>query len=544
MMYNGSVILIYYLNGGVKMSQFTQKETNGLYELTDVARAQLVDSKYYNEDLEPSSVSQRTWTTYNITALWVGMCICIPSLSLASAAIALGLSPWLAILNVVLGNVIVLIPIQLNSHAGTKYGIPFPVFARLTFGATGAHVPSVMRGLVACGWVAVQSWVGGGAIAAILGTGFAFFRDNTITVALPGNDAVVVGQLIGFFIFMIFVAWVAYNGFENIKWVQNIGSPILVVVIALLLAWSIAIVIGGGYSVGEVMRQGIDWATLEASGGFVYVFAACLTGNIAFWATMALNIPDFSRYAKSQKVQFRGQLYGVPIPMFVMAFVGAYFAQATKLVMGEALFDPTNVFYYVDNKLVIIVCAIGVVIATLTTTVAANVVAPANGFSNLSPQRISYRKGVIIACIIATFVFQPWWIYGSGAAYIFTWMNNYGMILAPIAAIFVADYYLCKQRRIDVAALYAGDKGRYWYSNGINWAAIIAWVAAFILPLLGNTVWLYKGGVPTVMDHISANGYIFSFIVGLVVYVLLMKSPSFTKDSFITAEEEAAMTER
>ena len=526
------------------MSQFTQKEAGGLYELTDAARADLASSKYYNEDLAPSSVSQRTWTTYNITALWVGMCICIPSLSLASAAIALGLSPWLAVFNVVLGNIIVLIPIQLNSHAGTKYGIPFPVFARLTFGATGAHVPSVMRGLVACGWVAVQSWVGGGAIAAILGTVSGFFRDNTITVALPGNDAVVVGQLIGFFIFMAFVAWIAYNGFENIKWVQNIGSPILVVVIILLLAWSIALVIGAGYGVGDVMKQGIDWAALEANGGFVYVFAACLTGNIAFWATMALNIPDFSRYAKSQRVQFMGQLLGVPIPMFAMAFIGAYFAQATKLVMGEALFDPTNVFYYVENKLVIIFCAIGVVIATLTTTVAANVVAPANGFSNLSPQRISYKKGVLIACIIATFVFQPWWIYGSGAAYIFTWMNNYGMILAPIAAVFVADYYICKQRRIDVAALYAGDKGRYWYNNGFNWAAIIAWVAAFILPLLGNTVWLYDGGVPNVMDHIAANGYIFSFVVGMVVYVLLMKSPSFARESVITAAEEEAMTER
>ncbi len=526
------------------MSQYTQKETGGLYELTDAARAELVSSKYYNEDLEPSSVSQRTWTTYNITALWVGMCICIPSLSLASAAIALGLSPWLAIFNVVLGNIIVLIPIQLNSHAGTKYGIPFPVFARMTFGATGAHVPSVMRGLVACGWVSVQSWVGGGAFAAMLGTAFYFFRDTSITVALPGNDAVVVGQLIGFFIFMLFVAWVAYNGFENIKWVQNIGSPILVVVMALLLAWSIALVVNAGYGVGEVMQQGIDWAAIDANGGFFYVFAACLTGNIAFWATMALNIPDFSRYAKSQKVQFRGQLYGVPIPMFAMAFIGAYFAQATKLVMGEALFDPTNVFYYVDNKLVIIIAAIGVVLATLTTTVAANVVAPANGFSNLSPQRISYRKGVIAACIIATFVFQPWWIFGSGAAYIFTWMNNYGMILAPIAAIFVADYYICKQRRLDVAALYAGDKGRYWYNNGINWAAIIAWVAAFILPLLGNTVWLYSGGVPSLMDYISANGYIFSFVVGMVVYVLLMKSPSFARDSFVTEEESEAMTER
>lgn len=526
------------------MSQYTQKETNGLYELTDSARAELVSSKYYNEDLVPSSVSQRSWTTYNITALWVGMCICIPSLSLASAAIALGLSPWLAVFNVVLGNIIVLIPIQLNSHAGTKYGIPFPVFARLTFGATGAHVPSIMRGLVACGWVSVQSWVGGGAFAALLGTAFYFFRDNTITIALPGNSAVVVGQLIGFFIFMLFVAWIAYNGFENIKWVQNIGSPILVVVMALLLAWSIALVTGAGIPVGDVMKQGIDWAAIEGNGGFFYVFAACLTGNIAFWATMALNIPDFSRYAKSQKTQFRGQLYGVPIPMFAMAFIGAYFAQATKLVMGEALFDPTNVFYYVDNKLIIIITALGVVMATLTTTVAANVVAPANGFSNLSPKRISYRKGVIAACIIATFVFQPWWIFGSGAAYIFTWMNNYGMILAPIAAIFVADYYLCKGRRIDVAALYAGDKGRYWYNNGINWAAIIAWVVSFILPLLGNTVWLYDGGTPSLMDYIAANGYIFSFVVGMVVYVLLMKSPSFARNSFISVEEEEALTQR
>lgn len=526
------------------MAIYTQTERDGLFELTDEARAELTGSKYYNVDLEPTSISQRNWTTYNITALWVGMCICIPALSLSSAAIALGLSPWMAVFNVVLGNLIILIPMQLNSHAGTKYGIPFPIFARLTFGAVGAHVPAVMRGLVACGWTSVQAWVGGGAVAALLGTFIPFFADPSVTVGLPGNPAVVVGQLIGFFLFMVFVIWVAYNGFENIKWVQNVGSPILVVVILLLLGWSVAQTSAAGISIGDVMAQGNDWAALEANGGIIYVFAACLTGNIAFWATMALNIPDFSRYAKSQKVQFRAQMYGVPIPMFVMAFVGAFFAQSTKLTMGQAMFDPTNVFYYVDNKLVVIICAIGVVIATITTCVAANVVAPANGFSNISPSRISYRKGVIITGILATFVFQPWWIYGSGAAYIFTWMNNYGMILAPIAAVFVADYYIYKQRRIDVAGLFAGEKGRYWYTNGVNWAGIIAWIAAFILPLLGNTVWLYDGGDLTVMDHIAANGYVFSFIVGIVVYMLLMKMPAFAKNSFVTVEEEQAMTKR
>lgn len=526
------------------MSTYTQVELAGLYELTENARVELTGSKYYNKDLEPTTISQRTWTTYNITALWVGMCICIPSLSLASAAIALGLSPWLAVLNVILGNLIILIPMQLNSHAGTKYGIPFPIFARLTFGPIGAHVPSVLRGLVACGWTSVQAWVGGGAVAALLGILIPFFSDPSITIALPGNPAVVVGQVIGFFLFMAFVLWVAYNGFENIKWVQNIGSPILVVVIALLFVWSVIQVNDADIGWLEVMAQPSDWAALDANGGMFYVFAACLTGNIAFWATMALNIPDFSRYAKSQKVQFRGQLYGMPLPMFVLAFVGAYFAQATKLTMGAAMFDPTNVFYHVDNAFAILVCAVGVILATITTCVAANVVAPANGFSNLSPRRISYKKGVVITCIIACFVMQPWWIFGSGAAYIFTWLNNYGIILAPVAAIFVADYYICKKRRMDVAALYAGEQGRYWYKGGVNWAAIIAWVAAFILPLLGNTVLLYDGGTPNLLDNISANGYIFSFIVGIVVYMLLMKLPSFALNSYITEEEEKSMTKR
>lgn len=526
------------------MSTFTQVERNGLYELTEEARKELVSSKYYNEDLVPSSLSQRTWTTYNITALWVGMCICIPALSLASAAIALGLSPWLAVLNVVLGNLIVLIPMQLNSHAGTKYGIPFPVFARLTFGPVGAHIPTVMRGIVGCGWTSIQAWVGGGAVAAMIGCFIGFFSDSSVTVALPGNDSVVVGQLIGFFLFMAFVLWVAYNGFENIKWVQNIGSPILVVICALLLVWSVAQASQAGYGFFDVMRQGNDWAALERNGGIVYVFAACITGNIAFWATMALNIPDFSRYAKSQRTQFMGQLYGVPLPMFAMAFVGAFFAQSTKLTMGEAMFDPTNVFYYVDNKLMIFIAALGVILATITTCVAANVVAPANGFSNMSPKRISYKKGVVISVILAVVVFQPWWIYGSGAAYIFTWMNNYGIILAPIAAVFVADYYICKKRRMDVAALYLGEQGRYWYRNGINWAGLIAWVAAFILPLLANTVFLYNGGEVTFIDHIAANGYIFSFVVGIVVYMGLMKRPSFSMDSYITAEQERALTKR
>jgi NCS1 family nucleobase:cation symporter-1 len=523
------------------MSNYTQVERNGLFELTESARAELASSKYYNEDLAPTSVSQRTWTTYNITMLWVGMSICIPSLSLASGLIGMGVSPWLSIINVALGNLIILIPIQLNSHIGTKYGIPFPLFARLTFGVKGAQIPALLRAITACGWCSVQAWVGGGAVAAIIGCFAAKFADPNWTMNLPswsGMQITSAGTFIGYIIFMLVILFVAYNGMENIKWVQNIGGPILIIVMIALLVWSAHTAGQAGYSFGQVLSQGNDEALIASKGGFAFVYLSGLMGNIAFWATMALNIPDFSRYAHSQRAQFAGQLIGMPGPMFFCAFVGAFFAQATKLSSGTASFNPTDVFYSLNNKGIILVAAIGVIMATITTCVAANVVAPANGFSNINPRKISYKAGVIITVCIAFFVLQAWWIYGSGSAY-FTWMNAYGTILAPIAAIFIADYFICKQKRIDIRGLFdASDNGRYWYSGGFNIAGVVAWIVAFILPLM-----TYFGVQGSFWMFINSINYLWSFGIGFVVYLILMQT-SLKGKSFVTEEEHEAFTER
>lgn len=530
------------------MSKITQQERNGLYELTPDAKAELQKSKYYNPDLAPTTVEQRNWSTASICNLWIGMSICIPSLTMASSLVSLGVSPLLSVLNVILGNLIVLIPIQLNSKIGTKYGIPFPIFSRMTFGNKGTQLPTFSRSIVACGWTSIQAWVGGGAVAALIGILAPMFSDQSNVIAMPGNDNVMVGQLIGFLIFMVLVFVVAYNGLDQVKWVQNIGGPILVVIMILLMFFSINMIHESGYTVGQALSQGNDWALIEQNGGFAFVYMAGLTANIAFWSTMALNIPDFSRYAHSQKAQFRGQLYGMPLPMALCAFVGALFAQATRLSMGTAQFDPTMVLYYVDNKLLVALCAIGVIMATITTCVAANVVAPANGFSNMSPTRISYKKGVVITVFIAIVVMQPWFIYGSGAAYIFTWLNNYGTIIAPVAAILIADYFFVKKELVDVAGLYQGEGGRYWYSNGWNWNAIIAWGVSFIIPLLGNTVFAYNaaaGGSPNFLQYLAANGYIVSFVIGMVVYVALMNHTK-GKASFgyVTREEHDSFTVR
>lgn len=520
------------------MSDYTQVQRNGLFELSDSARQELMSSKYYNEDLAPTSVSERTWTTYTISMLWVGMAISIPALALASSLIGMGVSPWLAVLNVALGNIIILIPILLNSTIGTKYGIPFPLFARLTFGIKGAQIPALLRAFTAMGWCSVQSWVGGAALAAIIGCFIEKFNDPTWTCNLPswgGMQEASVGTFIGFILFLGIICVVAYNGLENIKWVQNIGGPILLAIMFGLLLWSAKYAAQDGYGFWEVMSQKNDEALIAKNGGMAFVFMTGLMGNIAYWATIALNIPDFSRYAKSNRSQMWGQMIGMPIPMAFCAFVGAYFAQAVKLIDGEAQFNPTAVFYYLDNKLVVFIAALGVVVATITTCCAANVVAPANGISNIKPSKISYKKGVVITCLMAFVVLQAWWIYGSGGAY-FNWLNAYGTVLAPIAALLAADYWIVKKQRVDIKALFLND-GRYSYSGGFNWAAIISWFVAFIMPLVA-----YFGMSGGFWNFLAECNYIWSFVIAFVLYIILMKT-SLAGKSFVTEEEYAAITE-
>ena len=522
------------------MSSYTQVEhKGGLYELTESALLELKSSKYFNEDLAPTSVSQRTWTTYNITALWISMAICIPSFTMASSLVGLGLSPWMAVFNVTLGNLIVLVPMQLNSHAGTKYGIPFPVFARLTFGSVGAHIPSLSRALVACGWNSIQSWIGGGAVMAFIGVFAKKFLDMK-DVSIFGAD-VDPAHLIGFIVFLLIVLFFSTRGAEGIKVLQTIGAPILVILSVALLIWSTLLATGAGFSVGDILQASGDSSIVNNNGGFLFVFCGGLTANIAFWATLALNIPDFSRYAKSQQAQFRGQLYGMPTAMFACAFIGAYFAQSTYLAQGVAEFDPTRVLGQIDNAVVIIVSSLSLMIITVTTTIAANVVAPSNAFSNLAPGKITFNIGVIVT-VILSILYRPWWIFGGAGAYIFGWLGTYGTILAPIAAIFIADYYIVKKRSIDVISLFKGADGRYWYQGGFNVRAIIAWVCAFALPIIDQFTAI--GGDQTTGlfgGWISANGYIFSFIVGLAVYWVIMKGE---KKSFLTEAEHTALTDK
>jgi NCS1 family nucleobase:cation symporter-1 len=522
----------------------TQVNRGGIYELTEDVMASISDSKYYNEDIRPTKKSERTWGTYNISMLWVGMSICIPSFMMASGLVGMGLSVWASVLNVVLGNILILIPIQLNSYVGTKYGISFPVFSRLTFGMKGSHLTSMSRAITACGWCAVQSGLGGTAIMFCVQ---AFFP--SLDISTPAC------VWVGFLLFLLMTWLLTAFGEKIIRIFEAVGSPVLIVLSVALFIWALVIAGNAGYSVGDVFSANISSGDTSATrGGAVAVFLIGLTSNIGFWATMALNIPDFSRFAKDQKAQFRGQLYGMPIMMAICAVIGAVYAQATFLsnITGDntPLFSPVDALGYigtpgtVSHSILLIVLGIGVIIATLTTNIAANVVAPGNGFSNLSPKKISYFWGVTIACVVA--IGYQFLLTSSSTLSnaMFTFLNIYGGILAPLAAIFIIDYWMHKKQRVEVVELYKeGENSRYYYQGGFNSAAIIAWIAGAIIPTLYSIVSTAAPGSAFVQNavfyYININSYIWAFLVGFIVYLIIGNGKSNAKTILTNAEFEA-----
>jgi NCS1 family nucleobase:cation symporter-1 len=425
------------------------------------------DPQLWNPDLAPTSPDQRTWTTWNIASLWIGMAICIPTYTLASSLVDSGWSWQAAVGAVILGNVVVLIPIALNSHAGTRYGVPFPVMVRAAFGVRGALVPSLLRAIVACGWFGIQTWIGGWAIFKLIEAvwpGIAL-----LPAILPAAVGLKTGEAICFLFFWALNVAIVLRGMNSIKFLETWGSPFLLVVGAALFvwAWSRAGGLGPMLANPDAQTHGRTGAQSINS-----LFGAGLTSAVGFWGTMALSIPDFSRYARSQKDQMRGQALGLPITMALFAFIGAAVTNATSVIFGERIADPVLLLSRVGGAGTVVIAMLGLSIATLTTNIAANVVAPANGFSALAPSRISFKTGAMITAVIGI-VMLPWKLYNDAAAYIFTWLLGYGALLGPVAGIMIADYFVYRRSQLDVDALYRRG-GSYEYTGGVNWIAMAA----------------------------------------------------------------------
>jgi nucleobase:cation symporter-1, NCS1 family len=425
------------------------------------------DSTLYNKDLAPISTERRTWRTYNYAALWISMSVNIPTYMLASGMIAGGMNWKQALFTVFLGNVLVLIPMLLNAHAGARYGIPFPVFARASFGVLGANVPAILRALVACGWFGIQTWIGGEAI-------------NAMIVALvPAWAHFAYGAAICFGFFWLLNVLVILRGIETIRFLQGISAPFLLLIGLALLLWARSKAGGFGPMLATPSK-------FQNFGEFFRFFVPALTGVVGFWATVSLNIPDFTRYARSQRDQVLGQALGLPATMTFYSFIGIAVTSATLIIFGQALWNPVEVLSRLGSPFAVVLAMLALLMATLNVNVAANVVSPANDFSNLSPRRISFRTGGLITCFMGI-AMQPWKLMANYGSYILGWLVGYSGFLGPIAGVLICDYFVVRKKLLVVADLYQRN-GLYEYQRGVNWQAVAALAAGAGVAFVGLVV--------------------------------------------------------
>ncbi len=431
----------------------------------DLARIQ--SSPLYNHDLAPATPEQRHWGTYNYAALWVSMSVNILTYMLAASLIQGGMDWKQAVFTVFLGNTIVLVPMLLNSHPGARYGVPFPVLARASFGVLGANVAAVLRALVACGWFGIQTWVGGEAISSLL------------TILFPGWARVPHNTAICFFLFWLINLAVILKGIEYIRFLQGISAPVLLAVGLLLLGW--AYMTAGGF--GPMLAAPSKFASFS---DFLKFLIPALNATVGFWATVSLNIPDFTRFARSQHQQAIGQALALPTTMTFYSLIGILVTSATVVIYGAAIWDPVQLLSRFHSPIAVGISLVAILLATLNVNIGANVVSPANDFSNLWPRGISFRTGGILTCFVGI-ALMPWKLLANYKTFILDWLGGYAAFLGPVAGIMICDYFVIRGKELQLEDLYLRG-GAYEYRAGFNWMALAALAAGAGTALVGLIV--------------------------------------------------------
>lgn len=451
-------------------------------------------SSLYNEDLAPACEARRTWGTYNYAALWISMSVNILTYMLAASLIQGGMNWKQAVCTVFLGNMIVLIPMLLNSHPGARYGVPFPVLARASFGVLGANVAAVLRALVACGWFGIQTWIGGEAISTLIST------------LAPGWKQFPHATAICFVAFWLINLAVILKGIEYIRFLQGISAPVLLAVGLLLLGW--AYKSAGGF--GPMLSAPSKFATFS---DFLKFLVPALNATVGFWATVSLNIPDFTRFARSQKHQAIGQALALPTTMTLYSLIGILVTSATVVIYGTAIWDPVQLLSRFNSPIAVVISLFAILLATLNVNIGANVVSPANDFSNLWPKKISFRIGGIMTCFMGI-ALMPWKLLANYKTFILGWLGGYAAFLGPVAGIMICDYFVIRRRLLLVDDLYLRG-GAYEYSKGFNWRAIGALALGAGIALVG----LQVPALRALYDY----SWFVGFAVSFVAYYALMK---------------------
>ncbi len=486
------------------------REVDGRFELTQ----ELPRSQFYNKDLAPVPMEKRTWGYYEYFAMWVGMSVCVPTWMLGASMIAAGFDWVTTIFTIFLGNVIVLIPMILDSFAGAKYGIPFPVFLRSAFGLFGANIPALLRGIIACGWFGIQTMIMAYAIDGILMKLAPSYGNLKGTVAFFGLPSHVVLSFLMSWLVTVIICYLSppWKASPGIRWLNNLASPILLFIGIMLLFWGVSK--AGGW--GPILNQHrtASWSK----------WPAFLTAMVAYWSTLALNIPDLTRFAKSQKVQYLGQALGLPPTMTAYSFFGVAVTSATVIIYGSAIWDPVKLMIKTGSPFYIFVGLVFVILATLTTNITANMVAPINDFMNLIPKYLNWERTTIVIALIGVLM-QPWRFLADPKAYIWTWLLGYGAFTGGIAGVIISDYWIVRRQKLKLHDIYIRE-GYYNFAAGrTSWVAVIYAVILLVATiLLWNAGAILGTGWPATL---TALVLVLGLVAGIYLYISKTKGVNF-----------------
>jgi NCS1 family nucleobase:cation symporter-1 len=463
------------------------------------------DPRLTNEDLAP--LRKQTWGTYNIFAFWMSDVHSVGGYVTAGSLFALGLSSWQVLVSLLVGITIVYFFCNLVAKPSQLTGVPYPVICRTVFGVLGANVPAIIRGAIAVAWYGIQTYLASAALDVVV---LKLFPD-----LLPYADVNQYGflglPLLGwctYAVLWVLQAAVFWTGMETIRRFIDFCGPAVYVVMIVLAGYLIYKAGWGSInlSLGEVKYTGT---------AAIPVMLGAIALVVSYFSGPMLNFGDFSRYGRSFSAVKRGNLLGLPVNFLAFSILVVVTSSLTIPVFGELITDPVSTVARIDTTFAIVLGALTFTIATIGINIVANFISPAFDFSNVSPQRISWRAGGMIAAVGSVLI-TPWNLYNNPEVIHYT-LETLGAFIGPLFGVLIADFYIVRKQRVDVDDMFTmSPEGRYWYRKGYNPPAIIATAIGAIVAMV-PVLWTDGPGMHTTAQY----SWFIGMALGFGSYLLL-----------------------
>jgi NCS1 family nucleobase:cation symporter-1 len=455
--------------------------------------------RLYNKDLAPTPSKKKNWGWFEIFNVWANDVQSLFGYTLAASLfIASGLNGWAVFLALILAGFFIMWLVNLSGKPSVKHGIPYPVFARVSMGVFGANFPAMARGLVAMFWYGAQTYAASTAVALLITA----LTGNPGSEMFLGMTGVMWVSFIFVSAFQVFLFW---QGIDLIRKFLNFAGPAVYVVMIVLMItiWS---KVGGNLlsEVGNIFSSGERSGGFEGLGSFG-AFLAVFSIMVGYFAAVVVNFGDFARFVKSEEEMKKGNLYGLVGNVILFSFITLMITGGTIALFGELIAQPTDMVAKIDNTLLTIVAAFAFFAATVGINMVANFIPPAYDLANLMPSKINFRMGGLITAGFG-FVIGALWVSVITKMGMFPFVNTLGAILAPVFGIMITDYYIVKNQKLDVDALFKEGKGKYWYNDGFNIKAMVAWILSGYVAI--GSVWpnILPGGLGNFFANLGGGG--------------------------------------